>query len=75
MYDMYPWDGSARAAAPAGSPASSAAQTTAAQTAPAQTTAAQTAPAPQAVNGAQAVQVFDSWVGSLGPDDYVRYRQ
>ncbi|MBV8847850.1 MAG: uroporphyrinogen decarboxylase [Bryobacterales bacterium] len=23
--------------------------------------------------GARAVQVFDSWVGALGPDDYVRY--
>lgn len=23
--------------------------------------------------GARAIQVFDSWVGTLGPDDYVRY--
>lgn len=23
--------------------------------------------------GARAIQVFDSWVGALGPDDYVRY--
>ena len=23
--------------------------------------------------GAQAIQLFDSWVGALGPDDYVRY--
>ena len=23
--------------------------------------------------GAQAVQLFDSWVGCLGPDDYRRY--
>ncbi len=25
--------------------------------------------------GAKAMQVFDSWVGALGPDDYVRYVQ
>jgi uroporphyrinogen decarboxylase len=25
--------------------------------------------------GARAIQVFDSWVGALGPDDYVRYVQ
>jgi uroporphyrinogen decarboxylase len=25
--------------------------------------------------GAQAVQLFDSWIGALGPDDYVRYVQ
>ena len=25
--------------------------------------------------GAAAIQVFDSWVGALGPDDYVRYVQ
>jgi uroporphyrinogen decarboxylase len=25
--------------------------------------------------GAKAIQVFDSWVGALGPDDYVRYVQ
>jgi uroporphyrinogen decarboxylase len=27
----------------------------------------------QAAAGAQAVQVFDSWVGTLGPDDYRRF--
>jgi uroporphyrinogen decarboxylase len=27
----------------------------------------------QATAGARAIQVFDSWVGALGPDDYVRY--
>jgi len=27
----------------------------------------------QAAQGARAIQVFDSWVGALGPDDYVRY--
>jgi uroporphyrinogen decarboxylase len=27
----------------------------------------------QASAGARAIQVFDSWVGTLGPDDYVRY--
>ena len=27
----------------------------------------------QAASGARAIQVFDSWVGALGPDDYVRY--
>jgi len=27
----------------------------------------------QVANGARAIQVFDSWVGALGPDDYVRY--
>jgi len=27
----------------------------------------------QASSGARAIQVFDSWVGALGPDDYVRY--
>ena len=27
----------------------------------------------QATAGARVVQVFDSWVGALGPDDYVRY--
>ena len=27
----------------------------------------------QAAAGARAIQVFDSWVGALGPDDYVRY--
>jgi uroporphyrinogen decarboxylase len=27
----------------------------------------------QAAAGAQALQVFDSWVGALGPDEYVRY--
>jgi uroporphyrinogen decarboxylase len=27
----------------------------------------------QIANGARAIQVFDSWVGALGPDDYVRY--
>jgi uroporphyrinogen decarboxylase len=27
----------------------------------------------QVASGARAIQVFDSWVGSLGPDDYVRY--
>jgi uroporphyrinogen decarboxylase len=25
--------------------------------------------------GAQALQLFDSWIGALGPDDYVRYVQ
>jgi uroporphyrinogen decarboxylase len=29
----------------------------------------------QVAAGAQAVQVFDSWVGCLGPDDYRRYVQ
>jgi uroporphyrinogen decarboxylase len=29
----------------------------------------------QAQAGAQAVQVFDSWVGALSPGDYVRYAQ
>ncbi|OJW21694.1 MAG: uroporphyrinogen decarboxylase [Planctomycetales bacterium 71-10] len=29
----------------------------------------------QVTAGAQAVQVFDSWVGSLGPDDYRRFVQ
>ena len=27
----------------------------------------------QIAAGAQAVQLFDSWVGCLGPDDYRRY--
>ncbi len=27
----------------------------------------------QAASGARIIQVFDSWVGALGPDDYVRY--
>ena len=27
----------------------------------------------QASQGARVIQVFDSWVGALGPDDYVRY--
>ncbi len=27
----------------------------------------------QVASGARAIQVFDSWVGTLGPDDYVRY--
>ncbi|HYO82490.1 MAG TPA: uroporphyrinogen decarboxylase [Bryobacteraceae bacterium] len=27
----------------------------------------------QVSSGARAIQVFDSWVGALGPDDYVRY--
>jgi len=27
----------------------------------------------QATAGARIIQVFDSWVGALGPDDYVRY--
>ncbi|HTP89718.1 MAG TPA: uroporphyrinogen decarboxylase [Bryobacteraceae bacterium] len=27
----------------------------------------------QIANGARAIQVFDSWVGALSPDDYVRY--
>jgi uroporphyrinogen decarboxylase len=27
----------------------------------------------QVASGARAIQVFDSWVGALGPDDYVRY--
>jgi uroporphyrinogen decarboxylase len=27
----------------------------------------------QVAQGARAIQVFDSWVGALGPDDYVRY--
>jgi uroporphyrinogen decarboxylase len=29
----------------------------------------------QVAAGAQALQVFDSWVGALGPDDYRRYVQ
>jgi uroporphyrinogen decarboxylase len=29
----------------------------------------------QVAQGARAIQVFDSWVGALGPDDYVRYVQ
>jgi uroporphyrinogen decarboxylase len=29
----------------------------------------------QVAAGAQALQVFDSWVGALGPDDYTRYVQ
>jgi uroporphyrinogen decarboxylase len=29
----------------------------------------------QAEAGAQALQLFDSWVGTLGPDDYARYVQ
>ena len=29
----------------------------------------------QTGGGAKAIQVFDSWVGALGPDDYVRYVQ
>jgi uroporphyrinogen decarboxylase len=29
----------------------------------------------QVANGARAIQVFDSWVGTLGSDDYVRYVQ
>src|SRR5450432_2012537 len=29
----------------------------------------------QTANGARAIQVFDSWVGTLGSDDYVRYVQ
>jgi uroporphyrinogen decarboxylase len=29
----------------------------------------------QVASGARAIQVFDSWVGVLGPDDYVRYVQ
>ena len=29
----------------------------------------------QTANGARAIQVFDSWVGCLGSDDYVRYVQ
>lgn len=29
----------------------------------------------QVSQGARVVQVFDSWVGALGPDDYVRYVQ
>ena len=29
----------------------------------------------QAAAGAQALQLFDSWVGNLNPDDYVRYVQ
>jgi uroporphyrinogen decarboxylase len=29
----------------------------------------------QVAAGAQALQVFDSWVGALGPDDYARYVQ
>jgi len=29
----------------------------------------------QVAAGAQAVQLFDSWVGSLGPDDYVQFIQ
>lgn len=27
----------------------------------------------QVASGARCIQVFDSWVGALGPDDYVRY--
>src|SRR5579862_1534449 len=27
----------------------------------------------QVTAGARAIQVFDSWVGALSPDDYVRY--
>jgi uroporphyrinogen decarboxylase len=27
----------------------------------------------QIAAGAKAIQVFDSWIGALGPDDYVRY--
>src|ERR1035438_5695648 len=27
----------------------------------------------QVTAGARIIQVFDSWVGALGPDDYVRY--
>src|SRR5438309_11392052 len=27
----------------------------------------------QVAAGARIIQVFDSWVGALGPDDYVRY--
>lgn len=27
----------------------------------------------QVASGAKAIQVFDSWVGALGPDDYVRF--
>jgi uroporphyrinogen decarboxylase len=27
----------------------------------------------QVASGARAIQVFDSWAGALGPDDYVRY--
>ena len=27
----------------------------------------------QVTGGARAIQVFDSWAGALGPDDYVRY--
>lgn len=29
----------------------------------------------QVNSGARAIQVFDSWIGALGPDDYVRYVQ
>ena len=29
----------------------------------------------QVAAGARAIQVFDSWVGALGPDDYVRFVQ
>jgi uroporphyrinogen decarboxylase len=29
----------------------------------------------QVASGARVIQVFDSWVGALGPDDYVRYVQ
>ena len=29
----------------------------------------------QVAAGARVIQVFDSWVGALGPDDYVRYVQ
>src|ERR1700681_4717424 len=29
----------------------------------------------QTANGARAIQVFDSWIGALGSDDYVRYVQ
>ena len=29
----------------------------------------------QAAAGAQALQVFDSWIGTLGPHDYARFVQ
>ena len=29
----------------------------------------------QVAAGARCIQVFDSWVGALGPDDYVRFVQ
>lgn len=29
----------------------------------------------QVAAGAQALQIFDSWIGALGPDDYVRFVQ